>query len=282
MLKTAIPAFVFLLMFIIGASLSTEDFVRLKQNSRAMLIAIGGQFVLLPLIAWLLILGFEPNPTIAIGLMLIALTPGGAMSNYYSFVAKANAALSVSITAFSSILAAISLPLCLSLIFPTLFADIMVADQHIHVLAKKQALQLFLCLIVPIGLGMVLRRIAPTVMLRVLPTLEVAGSAMLLALLITIFMTFHTLIVSEFKSLFFLAISFTIVSMIAAMLITAGTALVDRAAVIIEFPVRNLALTSMVATSVFDNPEYMLFAAVFFVVQTPLMLAFIVWHRRQY
>ncbi|CAA0124508.1 Pantothenate precursors transporter PanS [BD1-7 clade bacterium] len=282
MIKTAIPAFVTLLMFIIGASLSADDFHRLKINGRDILIAITGQLLLLPVIAWFLIYIFNPTPSIAVGILLIALTPGGAMSNYYSFTAKANAALSVSITAFSSMLAAISLPLCLSAIFPLLFADIMMVNQSVHALAKTQALQLFLFLIAPISVGMLLRWLAPMFTQRILPTLETAGTAMLAALLTAIFLRFHTLIAAEFKSLFMLATCFTALSMMAATVITFGRKLSDRAAIIIEFPVRNLAITSMVATTVFDSPEYLLFAAVFFVVQTPLMLAFIVWHRRQY
>jgi BASS family bile acid:Na+ symporter len=277
MIEKSIPVLVFFLMFIIGASLKGEDFRRLQSQPTIILMATFVQVLLLPLLAWLLIVSIKPGPMVAGGLFLVSICPGGAVSNVYTFLAKANVALSVTLTTLNSLLATVILPIVVAYVFPLLF-DI---DAQADGLIQQQSLQLSLLLLCPVVVGMILRHIMPGVIDRVMPLLERIGALGLLSLLVAIFIQFQQQIFGQPQSLIVLAVLFTIGSLLLAwcvcFCVKAKTE--DMAAVLIEFPVRNLALTALIAVSIFQNTEYLLFAAVFFVVQTPIMLAMVFWYR---
>lgn len=277
MIENAIPAVVFLLMFIIGASLQNTDFKRLQQHPKAIIFATLGQMLLLPLFAWLLIQILHPPTSVAGGMLLVSLCPGGAVSNIYSFFAKANVALSVTLTTINSLIAVVTLPLLVATAFPSLLN----LDTEYDGMIKKQSLQLVILLLCPVLLGMIIRYINPKLTIKAMPTLERIGALGLLTLLVAIFIQFKQQIADQLSSLIALAALFSFLSVLIAICICRLLNLSQRdaAAVIIEFPVRNLALTAMIAVSIFNNSEYLLFAAIFFVVQTPIMLAVIAWYR---
>lgn len=100
-----------LLMFNLGLTLRPSDFVLIARRPRAMLVGMTGQLILLPLITWALLSCFTLSPLLIIGVMLIACCPGGSSSNVFSMLAKGDVALSVSLTAVSSVLTLFTLPL---------------------------------------------------------------------------------------------------------------------------------------------------------------------------
>jgi BASS family bile acid:Na+ symporter len=278
MIEKSIPLLVFFLMFIIGASLQAADFKRLKEHPRMILVATLGQVILLPLAAWLLIKLAQPSPEISGGLLLVACCPGGAVSNIYSFLAKANVALSVTLTTINSLFAVVMLPLLVAFIFPVLFN----LQTETDGLIKKQSLQLILLLLCPVILGMALRYWQPTIITKAMPLLERLGAIGLLTLLASIFIQFQQQIINQLSALISLAIMFTLISITIAYVMNKILAVNDSdgAAILIEYPVRNLALAALISVSIFNNSEYLLFAAVFFVVQTPIMLAITTRSRR--
>lgn len=278
MIEKSIPLLVFFLMFIIGASLQAVNFKRLKKHPKMILVATLGQVILLPLAAWLLIKLAQPSPEIAGGLLLVACCPGGAVSNIYSFLAKANVALSVTLTTMNSLFSVVMLPLLVAFVFPILF-DL---QTEVDGLIKKQSLQLVLLLLCPVILGMALRYWQPAIITKAMPLFEKMGALGLLTLLASIFIQFQQQIINQLSALILLAIMFTLISIAIAYVMNKILAVNDNdgAAILIEFPVRNLALTALIAVSIFNNTEYLLFAAVFFVVQTPIMLAITIRSRR--
>lgn len=270
MLEHAITLLVFFLMFIVGASLKKEDLVQLKKQPFNIVVIGLGQILLLPVIAFLLIIIFKPEPIIQNGLVLVALCPGGAVSNIYTLLARGNVALSVTLTTLNSLLAIFILPLLVVTVFPWLFTSETNSDQLLYIQSK----QLILFLLLPVILGMLCRYYAGILLVRVMPFLELIGAIALISLLFSIFFQFQHLIVLHFNHLFLLAISFSVLSIASAFMLATYLKLDnrDKIAVIIEYPVRNLALTALLAISIFKNGEYLLFAAIFFVVQTPIVL----------
>lgn len=278
-IELAIPVLVFFLMFIIGASLEKRDVNEIKAQSNKVIILTLGQILLLPLCAFTIIKLMQPPPLVAGGMLLVSLCPGGAVSNIYSFLAKANVALSVTLTAINGLIAIVTLPLVVVTVFPVLLS----VDLSLENLMIKQALQLVLLLICPVLLGMTLRYWKPVLIQKMMPMFERIGGLGLLLLLITILAKFQQKIVEQLSSLVFIALIFTLSSLFIAFLLGRILKLSqsDEAAVIIEFPVRNLALSALIAVNIFKNSDYLLFAAVFFVIQTPIMLGITVWYRTQ-
>jgi BASS family bile acid:Na+ symporter len=99
------------IMFGIALDIRSADFVRLFKNPKIVLVGVLSQFVFLPALTFLLVILWQPAPSIALGLILIGACPGGNVSNYMSKLAKANPALSVSLTAFATLLSLVMTPL---------------------------------------------------------------------------------------------------------------------------------------------------------------------------
>lgn len=102
-----------LLMFDLGLTLRIHDFALVFKRPKAVLLGLCGQLILLPLIAIALAEGFELPALFHIGLVLIACCPGGSSSNVFSMLAKGDVALSVSLTALSSIITLFTVPMIL-------------------------------------------------------------------------------------------------------------------------------------------------------------------------
>lgn len=98
------------IMFGIALDITTEDFKRLFTQPKIVLVGILSQFILMPALTFLIVIIAKPAPSIALGLILVGACPGGNVSNYMSKLAKANPALSVSLTAFATLISVFMTP----------------------------------------------------------------------------------------------------------------------------------------------------------------------------
>ena len=105
-----LPTLLFLIMFGMGMTLTLEDFKRITKSPSEVLIGLTSQIILLPIIAFLISISLSLSPTQSVGLILLACCPGGATSNLSSHLAKADTALSITLTAFSSIITVFTVP----------------------------------------------------------------------------------------------------------------------------------------------------------------------------
>lgn len=100
-----------ILMFDLGLTLEAKDFLLVLQRYKAVIAGMIGQLIVLPALAWAIASVMGLNPVFTIGLVLIACCPGGSSSNIFSMLAKGDVALSVSLTAVSSLITLITVPL---------------------------------------------------------------------------------------------------------------------------------------------------------------------------
>ncbi len=112
---TLLNAILAVVMFSIAIDLKSDDFKRVGNAPKPLIIGLFSQFLVLPALTYLLLIIAEPRPSIALGLILVAACPGGNISNFITHRAGGNAALSVSMTAFSTIGAIILTPLNIAL-----------------------------------------------------------------------------------------------------------------------------------------------------------------------
>lgn len=99
-----------IIMFGVALGITMDDFKRLFQNPKILLTGIISQFLLLPLVTFIFIKLVNPMPSIALGMMMVAACPGGNISNFMTQMAKGNAALSVSLTAFATLVSLVMTP----------------------------------------------------------------------------------------------------------------------------------------------------------------------------
>jgi len=146
-----------IIMFGVALELTTTDFKRLIVDPKPTIVGVGSQFILLPALTYLLVIAFRPQPSLALGMFMVAACPGGNISNFFSLLAKGNAALSVSLTAIATTLAIIITPfnfaLWASLYEPT---HLILKDIHINLWEVLKIIGLILGL--PLLLGMLVRR----------------------------------------------------------------------------------------------------------------------------
>jgi len=157
-LKTVfLPLALFIILLGMGLSLSLADFKRVLQSPLASAVGLFSQFVLLPLIALGLIRALGLSGEIAVGLMLLASCPGGPTSNLITHLCKGDTALSVTLTALSSMLAVFTLPWIVGLSMTHFLGD----AATIQLPFLKTLLQLFVITILPVALGMWVRATRP-------------------------------------------------------------------------------------------------------------------------
>lgn len=141
------------MMFAMGLGLTLGDFSRVLRNPLAAAVGLGGQILVLPLVAIAIIAMIQPSPWVAVGLMVIAACPGGATSNAFSFMAKGDVALSISLTAISGVCAFITTPLIVS-IGAQMFGE---GDARVSLSFLDTSLRILLTTALPVSLGMAAR-----------------------------------------------------------------------------------------------------------------------------
>jgi len=148
----ALPAALAVIMLGLGLSLTVADFVRLVRLPGTVALILGCQILLLPLFAFGLVLLFQPPPALAVGMMLLAASPGGTTASLYSYLFRGNVALNISLTALNSVTAMVSLPLITNLSIAYFMGD----GDTLGLQADK-VLQVFAIILIPVGVGMLVR-----------------------------------------------------------------------------------------------------------------------------
>ena len=150
------PIILALIMLGLGLGLKLEDFGRVLKSPKDFIVGFISQLIILPIVAYILILILRAPPEIAIGVMIIAAAPGGVTSNIMTKFADGDVALSISLTAVISLLSIITVPL---IIFTS--ADFLgITEMSQNISMTGIALKMFLVVTVPVILGMVIRKFA--------------------------------------------------------------------------------------------------------------------------
>ena len=150
------PIILALIMLGLGLGLRFEDFARVFKSPKDFFVGFFSQIIILPLIAYLLIIILRTPPEIAIGVMIIAAAPGGVTSNILTKFANGDVALSISLTAVISLISIITVPL---IIFTS--ADILgIKEVSQNISMTGIAIKMFLVVTVPVILGMIIRKFA--------------------------------------------------------------------------------------------------------------------------
>ena len=150
------PIILALIMLGLGLGLKIDDFTRILKTPKDFFVGFFSQLIILPLVAYLLIVILKVPPEIAIGVMIIAAAPGGVTSNILTKFANGDVALSISLTAVISLISIITVPL---IIFTS--ADLFgITDISQNISMTGIALKMFLVVTVPVILGMIIRKFA--------------------------------------------------------------------------------------------------------------------------
>lgn len=266
------------IMFSIGLGLTVHDFTRVFHHPRAMLVGLISQIVVLPLIGLVVLVGYEGRPEFALGLMILAASPGGITSNLLSTLAGGNAALSVSMTAITSLLSIVTVPLILGL------------SQHFFlgedtIIAMPIGLVMGSILVVtglPIGLGMALQKWMPDWANWARPKASHLATIVFAMIVASAFVGQMDSITTHFADIGPRLLALNVLTM-ALGLMTArllGLGRADGITISLECGLQNAALSIFIAVSVLGNPVLVVPAITYALIMNLTAAPFILWARR--
>jgi BASS family bile acid:Na+ symporter len=157
LLTIFLPAALGVIMLGLGLSLTLADFLRVAKYPRPVLIGLFCQVLILPLVCFLMVKAVGLAPALAVGFMLLAASPGGTSANLFSHLAHGDVALNISLTAISSVVAILTMPLIVNLSL----AYFMESDKAVPLQFAK-VLQVFAIVLGPVAIGMLIRRYKPS------------------------------------------------------------------------------------------------------------------------
>lgn len=236
------------LMFDLGLTLRFSDFVDIFRKPKAMIAGLAGQLLILPLIALGIGSLFNLEVEFFIGLMLIACCPGGSSSNVFSKLAKGDVALSVSLTAFSSIITLFTLPLIMKVV-TTHLGEAVGITLPVGNLLKQNLFTMLL----PIVAGICVRRYAESAALKIDKVLSKCAFPALMLLAGIFFIQNKSAIIDNFGTLGLAAGGLILASVLGAAVLSLVFRLrkTEKRTIVIEVGMQNAAQAIAVATSPF-------------------------------
>lgn len=245
-----LPLALGVVMLGLGLGLTSADFRRVAEMPRAVLVGLSVQIVLLPGVAFLIAKFFGLPPELAVGLMLLAASPGGPTANIYSHLAKGDVALNITLTATNSLLCLISLPLILNLSLD----HFMGAGNYVPPPFKK-VIEVGVIIIVPVVIGMVLRWRAPAFAARMDRPVRGFSVLVLLAVIIAAIAQEWARLPGYFATVGLACLLFNVVSLAAGYALPLAIRLPKRQAIAIamEIGIHNGTLAIFVALNVLGS-----------------------------
>jgi len=255
-----LPIALGIIMFGLGLALTPADFARIARSPRAVAIALICQIVLLPVVCFALVLAFALPPVLAVGMMLLAASPGGTTANLYSHLFRGDIALNISLTAINSLLAVVTLPILVNLSF----AYFMAGDEQLGLQFGK-TVEVFAIVLLPVAAGMLVRRLRPTFATAMDRPVRIASVIILAIVIAGAFIANREILADNFASLsgitaIFCVISLTVGFFVPRLLRVSRQQSIASA---FEIGIHNATLAIVIAQTVIGSIEMSLPAAIY-------------------
>ena len=250
-----------IIMLGMGLSLVIDDFKRIIVYPKAILVGLVNQLILLPLIGFGIAVSFPLAPEIAIGIMILAACPGGPTSNLIAHLAKGDTALSVTLTALSSFITILSIPFIVNFAL-------------VHFLEKGEMIRLdvmdsikniFVIIIIPIIIGMLIRKYAPGFSNRMGKPVRIASALVLALVIIGIVIKEKENFVSYFQQAGIVALLLNVSTMVVGYFSARLFRITDRRAlsISIESGIQNGTLAITIAVVLLGSTEFAIAPAIY-------------------
>jgi BASS family bile acid:Na+ symporter len=260
LLPTLLIGALALIMFGLGLSLTLGDFRRLLGHPKAVALALGLQVLVLPAVCYGLIVGLGVAPVYAVGLMLLAASPGGVSANLFSHLFGGNVAMNISLTAINTLLSIVSLPLIANFAIATFARTGQVVPMQ-----TGKVVEVIGIVLVPVVIGMIVKSRAPGFSARMETPMKRFSMVVLAALAVIAIAKEWTALTTSFASIGLAVISFNAISLGLGYYVPRMMGLDKPNAIAIgyEIGIHNSTLAIFVAVSVLGDFQLMLPAAIY-------------------
>jgi len=268
-----LPLALAFIMFVLGLGLTGADFLRVIKQPRDFFVGAFSQIILLPIVAFILVKIWSIAPELAIGVMIIAVAPGGVTSNLLTSFAKGDVALSISLTAIISLLCVITIPFIV-LTSVGLLSDTNI-NQDISLISMSR--DMFLIVTVPVVLGMLFRKFLSRISSKFEPIARKVSTILFVLVLLGAIAAERENVVSYFAQAGPITLVLNVVMMIVAYFVAqsfaSGTK--QKICITIECGLQNGTLAIFVATSIFGGGMYVIPAATYSLIMFGTSLIFV-------
>ena len=277
---TIAPVALSLIMLGLGASLTVKDFTRVVQNPKDFFIGLICQLILLPIIAYFLIIILRTPIELALGVMLIAAAPGGVTSNVLTKFADGDVALSITLTAITSLISIVSVPYVVFLSIE-LF-DITYVKKEVSMLSIS--LKMFFVVTVPVMIGMLIRKFADNFIISNIKIINKISIGLFLIVFIAIYIEEWDSIVMFITKAGLVAFILNVTMMVLAFYIAKffATGVAQRRCISLEAGLQNGTLAVFVGIQLFgENMTYMVPTAAYALIMMTTSVIFVLILRKQ-
>jgi BASS family bile acid:Na+ symporter len=243
------PIILALIMLGLGLGLKVEDFTRVLKTPKDFFVGFFSQLIILPIVAYLLIIILKTPPEIAIGVMIIAAAPGGVTSNILTKFANGDVALSITLTAIISLISIVTVPF---IIFTS--ADLLgITNITENISMVGIALKMFLVVTVPVVIGMIIRKFAENFVASKAEIFNKLNIVLFVIFFIAAFYEERENFISFFKQAGPIALVLNITMMVIAFYLAkcCASGIAQRKAISLECGLQNGTLAIFVSTQIF-------------------------------
>ena len=270
------------LMFLLGIDMSKKAFTDIAHNPKAVLLGVIGQLVILPVIAFLIAWILKLPPVYFMGLVLVACCPGGSSSNVFSMLAKGEVALSVTLTALSSIMTLFTLPLIMEFVAEAV-SDM--SGVRIELPVGKLLVQNIVLIFLPLFAGSMFKRLCPAAAAKTRKVLGKMAFPALMILAAVFFLQYKKEIADNFASLGLSAALLILIAMAcsSSMSRIGRFSNAVRRTIVIEVGMQNAAQAIAIASSpfIFNSGEMALPAICYALLMNVILLTYVYFIRRK-
>lgn len=264
------------LMFLLGTELNKNAFINVLHSPKAVVLGMIGQLFLLPTIAFVLAWSLNLSPVYFMGLMLIACCPGGSSSNVFSMLVKGDVALSVTLTAISSVLTLLTLPVIMELTSEFVSHN---AGMSIELPVGKLLMQNIVLLFIPLLAGWLFRYYKPNAAVKVGKFLNKLAFPALMTLAFLFFLQYTQEIIDNFTLTGTACALLILMSMLCSSLLAHVGRLkaAVRRTIVIEVGMQNAAQAIAIATSpfIFNSGEMAIPAIIYALLMNVILLLYV-------
>jgi len=279
LVQIVLPLSLFIIMLGIGMTLVINDFKRVMIYSRAVSLGMIGQLAILPVVAYAITQIFPVSPELAVGIMILAVCPGGTTSNIISHIAKGDTALSITLTAISSVITIITIPLIISFSL----SHFMGGDSEFILPIRKTMLTLFAITLLPVSIGMFIKSKAPAFADAQENRMNAFAMGFFLLLVILICYKERENLLNAIKLAGVACLVLNVFMMTIAYLAAKLFKLNERQSktITIEIGVQNTTLAFVIAGTILTNPTFALPAAIYSLFMYLTTGTMIAWSRKK-
>ena len=270
-----LAASLFIIMLGMGLSLTISDFQRIMVYPKAVITGLVNQIIFLPIIGWLIASSMSLPAEIAVGIMILAACPGGPTSNLITHIAKGDTALSVSLTAFSSLITIITIPLVVQMALTTFLNNSDIVSLNIPSIIVR----LMVITIIPVSIGMLLKAKRSAFAQKMDKPVKVASAVVLALVIIGLVLKEKTNVIPYFQRAGLAALVLNIVTMAVGYVSGIFMRLSPKQAlsISIESGIQNGTLAIAIATAILGNTQLAIAAAIYSLIMF-MTAGFIVWY----